>query len=395
MANTELSTELRGWRHYLHEHPETAFEEENTARFVAEKLTEMGYEVATGIGKTGVVATLTNGEGSGIIGIRADMDALNIHEQTNLPYASNYPGKMHACGHDGHVATALGAAKLLAERKDFNGTVRFIFQPAEEHGEGALAMLNDGLFERFPIDEMYGLHNMPGLPEGEIHTRVGGIMGSEDNFEIRIKGKGGHSSAPNMGVDPLVTASQIILALQTIVSRNVDPVEAAVVSCTDIKTDGITNAIPSTVVITGDCRSYNTDVQSQIERRLQAVCENICEANGAACEFSYRNSFSPTVNWEECHDTVVQAAANLFGEEKVVSDTHPMMSSEDFGHFINKIPGCFVFLGGKREAEEVYPLHHTKFDYKDENLVRGAELFAEIIRLKLPVNHLSRTESRT
>lgn len=384
MCNDELLTQLSKWRHYLHEHPETAFEEENTSRFVAEKLTEMGYEVVTGIGETGVVATLKNGEGSGVIGIRADMDALNIYEQTDLPYASKNPGKMHACGHDGHVVTALGAAKLLAERKNFNGTVRFIFQPAEEHGEGALAMLKDGLFDRFPIDEMYGLHNMPGLPEGEIHTRVGGIMGSEDNFEIRIKGKGGHSSAPHMGVDPLITASQIILALQTIVSRNIDPTDTAVISCTDIQTDGITNAIPSNVVITGDCRSYNPEVQALIEKKMKAICESICEANGATCEFSYKNSFSPTVNWQACHATAVQAAKNILGENNVVSDTQPMMSSEDFGHFIDIIPGCFIFLGGKRDDEEVYPLHHAKFDYKDENLVRGAEFFAEIIRLKLP-----------
>lgn len=385
MSNENLNNQLTEWRHYLHSYPETAFEEENTARFVAEKLLEMGYEVVTGIGKTGVVGTLKNGDGPGIIGIRADMDALNIQEQTNLPYSSKYPGKMHACGHDGHVTTALGAAKLLADRKNFNGMVRFIFQPAEEHGEGALAMLKDGLFERFPIDEFYGLHNMPGLPEGQIHSKVGGIMASEDNFEIRIKGKGGHASAPNMGVDALVTASQIILALQTIVARNIDPIDTAVVSCTEIHTDGTVNVIPTNVVITGDCRSYKPEVQSLIKERMQAICESICEANGATCEFTYRNSFSPTVNWEDCHHTVVQAATNVLGEENVVDHAQPIMGSEDFGHFIDKIPGCYVFLGGKREGEEVYPLHHAKFDYKDENLVRGAEFFAEIVRLKLPL----------
>lgn len=384
MKNENFKQELIAWRHYLHAHPESAFEEENTARFVAEKLLEMGYEVATGIGRTGVVGTLRNGTGTGIIGIRADMDALNIHEKTDLPYASEYPGKMHACGHDGHVTTALGAAKLLADNKNFNGTVRFIFQPAEEHGEGALAMLKDGLLEKFPMDELYGLHNKPNLPEGEIHSKIGPIMASEDNFEIRIKGKGGHASTPNMGVDPLVTASEIILALQTIVSRNIDPIDQAVISCTEIHTDGAVNVIPTNVIITGDCRSYKPEVQSIIKERMQAISENICKSNGATCEFTFRNSFSPTVNWEECHLTAIQAATNILGKENVVDQAQQVMGSEDFGYFLNKIPGCYVFLGGKREGKGVYPLHHAQYDYNDENLVRGAEFFAEIVRLKLP-----------
>lgn len=383
MNNAVLLNELTEWRRYLHRHPETAFEEVKTSAFVAEKMREMGYEVKTGIGGTGVVASMTVGEGKKAIGIRADMDALNITEQTGLDYASETDGKMHACGHDGHVTTALGAAKLLSESKDFNGTVRFIFQSAEEHGEGAMAMLNDGLFERFPIDEFYGLHNMPGFPEGEIHSKVGPIMASEDNFEIKIKGVGGHASAPHMGKDPLVTAAEIILALQTIVSRNVDPVDTAVVSCTEIHTDGIVNAIPSNVVITGDTRSYRPEVQALLEDRMRTISENICAANNVECEFSYSNSFTPTINWKECHNVAVKAAKKVLGEDKVNENTNPMMSSEDFGHFLEKVPGCFVFLGGQREGTEVYPLHHAKFDYKDENLIRGAEFFAEIVRSQL------------
>lgn len=383
MNNAVLLDQLTEWRRYLHRHPETAFEEVKTSAFVAEKMREMGYEVETGIGGTGVVASMTVGDGEKAIGIRADMDALNITEQTGLDYASETDGKMHACGHDGHVTTALGAAKLLAETKDFNGTVRFIFQPAEEHGEGAMAMLNDGLFERFPIDEFYGLHNMPGLPEGEVHSKVGPIMASEDNFEIKIKGVGGHASAPHMGADPLVTAAEIILALQTIVARNVDPVDTAVVSCTEIHTDGIVNAIPSNVVITGDTRSYRPEVQALLEDRMRTISENICAANNVECEFSYSNSFTPTINWKECHDVAVKAAKKVLGEDKVNENTNPMMSSEDFGHFLERVPGCFVFLGGQREGTEVYPLHHAKFDYKDENLARGAEFFAEIVRSQL------------
>ncbi|MGG5329968.1 M20 aminoacylase family protein [Enterococcus sp. AZ163] len=379
----ELLVQLTEWRHYLHEHPETAFEEVNTAKFVAEKMAEFGYEVTTGIGKTGVVASLTNGTGKKTIGIRADMDALNILEQTDLPYASKTKGKMHACGHDGHVTTALGAAKILADTKEFNGTVRFIFQPAEEHGKGALSMLEDGLFERFPIDEFYGLHNMPTLPEGEIHSKSGPIMASEDNFRIEIKGVGGHASAPHQGKDPLVVAAEIILALQTVVARNVDPIDTAVVSCTEIHTDGIINAIPSNVVITGDTRSYKPEVQQLLEHRMRLLCEKICEANEVSCEFSYSNSFGPTINWEECHQVAIQAAKNVLGEQLVNEQASPMMASEDFGHFLKLVPGCFVFLGGMREGVEPYPLHHAKFDYKEENLVKGAEYFAEIVRLQL------------
>lgn len=382
--NSELLNQLIEWRRSLHQIPETAFEEVNTAKFVSEKLVEMGYEVETGIGKTGVVASLKVGDGDKVIGIRADMDAINVTEQNEFSYKSKNQGKMHACGHDGHVATALGAAKLLAENKNFNGTVRFIFQPAEEPGKGSLAMIEDGLFERFPMDEIYGLHNIPQLPEGVVYSKVGPIMGSEDNFEIKIKGKGGHASAPNVGIDPLVIASEIILALQTIVARNINPTDPAVVSCTEIHTDGAINVIPTNVIITGDVRSYTLEVSKLIEERMGSICHNIAKAYGAECDFSYSNSFSPTINWEECHNTVVEAATNVLGKEKV-KEASPMMTAEDFAHFLKRIPGCLFFLGGKIEGEEVYPLHHTLFDYVDKNLLRGAELFAEIVRLRLPI----------
>lgn len=384
MIREKLVQSLKDWRHHLHQNPETAFEEEETSRFVAEKLHEFGYDVETNVGKTGVVGSLKIGDGKKVIGIRADMDALNINEQNHdLSYRSKTEGKMHACGHDGHVTTALSAAKILADEKNFNGTVRFIFQPAEEHGKGALAMINDGLFERFPIDEFYGLHNMPQLKEGVIHSKAGPIMASEDNFKIHITGKGGHASAPNIGIDPLVIAAEIILALQTIVSRNVNPVDTAVVSCTEIHTDGIVNAIPTNVVITGDTRSYTPEVQQLIEERMRTIAQNICAAYGAECEVEYSNSFSPTINTKECHEVVVKAATNVSGADHVEPETQPMMSSEDFGHFLEYVPGAFVFLGGKRENKEVYPLHNAQYDYNDENLIRGAELFAEIVRLRL------------
>lgn len=221
----------------------------------------MGLEVHRNIGGAGIVANLTVGDGKSIIGIRADMDAINLTEEGQHPYTSQNSGKMHACGHDGHMATILGAAKLLTERKNFNGTVRFIFQPAEETGKGAFAMMQDGLFERFPLDEIYGMHNMPGMPAGSISTRAGAIMASEDNFVIRIKGQGSHASSPHMGKDPIVIASEIVLALQTIISRNMNPNVPAVISCTEFITDGIRNAIPTNVVIKGDTRSYTSEVQ--------------------------------------------------------------------------------------------------------------------------------------
>lgn len=386
MSNQEFINQISSWRRYLHKNPETAFEEINTARFVSEKLKEMGYEVETGIGKTGVVASLTVGDGKEIIGIRADMDAINMKETNNFEYISKTSGKMHACGHDGHTATLLGAGKLIAERKNFNGTIRLIFQPAEEPGKGAQAMIDDGLFKRFPMDEIYGLHNMPSIPEGEIHTRAGGIMASEDNFVIKIKGKGSHASSPHLGIDPLVLASQIILGLQTIVSRNVSPLKQAVISCTELHTDGVHNAIPSNVVILGDTRSFAPEIQEQIETRMRNISESICEMNGAGCEFEYTHEFAPTVNWEEPVKIASKAAINIVGKDKVDDNCEPFTGSEDFGTYLTHVPGCFLFLGSgksKNNAENI-PLHNSLYDYNDNVLETGAELFAELIRLRLP-----------
>lgn len=383
-----LKSQLIDWRHYLHTKPETAFEETNTAAFVAGKLKEMGIEVHQGIGGTGVVGNLKVGDGPEVIGLRADMDALNLTETGTVPHVSKTPGKMHGCGHDGHVTTLLGAAKLLAERKNFNGTVRFIFQPAEEPGKGAKAMLNDGLFEKFPLDEFYGLHNTPFLPEGVIHTRSGGIMASEDNFSIRIKGKGSHASSPHVGIDPLVTASEIIVALQTIASRSANPIHQAVVSCTELHTDGAHNAIPSNVEILGDTRSCTKEMQELIETRMRKICESICEMNGAGCEFEYTHEFNPTVNWPKCVDVAAEAAQNLLGKEKVNADCEPWMASEDFGTFLEHVPGCFLFLGSGKSAiaTENIMLHNSQYDYNDDILEIGAEFFAELIKVRLPQN---------
>lgn len=386
MMNGNFERQLTEWRHYLHTHPESAFEEKHTSEFLAKVLTDMGLEVHRNIGGTGIIANLTVGDGKGIIGIRSDIDALNLTEVGQHSYTSQNPGKMHACGHDGHMATVLGAAKLLTERKNFNGTVRFIFQPAEEIGKGAFAMMQDGLFERFPVDEIYGMHNMPGMPAGSISTRTGGIMASEDNFVIHIKGQGSHASSPHMGKDPIVIASEIILALQTIISRNMNPNVPAVISCTEFITDGIRNAIPTNVVIKGDTRSYTPEVQRLLEERMRTISEGICKMNGAECQFEYTHEFAPTVNWAECVDMAVKAARNVVGEKNVDGNCQPWMASEDFGAFLQKIPGCFVFIGNGDDSEGIgnVPLHNSSYDFNDKILTIGAEYFAELIKVRLP-----------
>lgn len=374
------------WRHDFHRHPETGFAERRTAAQVARLLQALGLEVHTGIGGTGVVASLKVGTGRGVIGLRADMDALAMAETaTGRPWASVHPGCMHACGHDGHMAMLLGAAELLARRRDFNGTVRLVFQPAEEHGRGAAAMLADGLLARFPMDEIYGAHNLPGLPAGHFATRPGAIMASEDNFVIRITGRGGHAARPHRVVDPLVIGAEIVLALQTIVARSVDPQQPAVVSCTEFVTDGIRNAIPTEVVIRGDTRSYTPEVQALLEARLRALCEGICQAHGARCTVDYTREFAPTVNWPSCVPVAVQAARAVAGDAAVDDRVAPMMISEDFGAFLREIPGAFVFIGnGDGDSPGAVPLHNARYDFNDAIVPLGARWFAELVRLRLP-----------
>jgi len=387
--NLPLPLQLRHWRRHLHTIPETGFEERQTSDYVAQVLGALGLEVHRGIGGTGLVANLTVGNGPGVIGLRAEMDALNITEAAvGRAHASTVPGKMHACGHDGHMSMVLGAAQLLRERQDFNGTVRFIFQPAEEHGRGAKAMMDDGLFQRFPVDEIYGLHNMPGMAAGHIATRSGGIMASEDNFVVHIRGRGTHAARPHMGIDPLVIGAEIVLALQTIVSRSLDPSAQAVLSCTEFITDGIRNAIPGNVTIKGDTRSYDPQVQQMLARRMREICEGMCRLHGAECSFEYTHAFAPTVNWPQCVPTAVAAATAVVGAERVDANVAPMMISEDFGAFLKVVPGAFVFLGNGAEgaggAEGSTPLHNAHYDFNDAVLPTGARYFAEIIRLRLP-----------
>ena len=386
MDKEVLKKQMADWRHQLHAHPETAFEEKKTAELVAGALQKMGLEVHCGIGGTGVVANLRAGDGKEVIALRADMDAIELPETGTPEWRSQTPGKMHGCGHDGHTATLLGAAALLCESRDFNGTVRFIFQPAEEPGQGAKAMMADGLLEKWPIDEIYGLHNLPTYPVGTIATRAGGIMASEDDFTIRLIGKGGHASSPHACLDPFPAAAELILALQTIPSRSADPLQPAVVSCTELHTDGAHNSIPTSITITGDTRSFSPDMQKLIETRMEHLCKGIAEAHGLAYEFSYTHEFAPTYNTADRVPVAVAAAAAAVGPEHVIAACEPMMASEDFGTFLTRIPGCFVFLGSARpeDATDLVMCHNSRFDYNDEILLTGAEFFAALIRQRLP-----------
>jgi hippurate hydrolase len=382
-----LDARVVSWRHDLHGNPETGFNELGTSDYVAAALSSLGVDVVRGVGGTGVVGSLTRGDGVKVIGLRADMDGLELTERGDLSYRSQNDGVMHACGHDGHMAMVLGAAARLADEGGFDGTVRFVFQPAEEHGRGAKAMLADGLLERFPMDAIFGLHNWPGIEAGHIHTRGGGIMASEDNFEIVITGRGGHAARPHMLIDPIVIAAEIVLALQTIVARSADPSKPAVVSCTEITTDGVRNAVPGEVIIRGDTRSFDPAVQAVLEERMRALCEGIAAAHGATCRVTYTHEFEPTVNDPTATAWAVRAAELALGMERVVSDCDPVMPSEDFGAFLRVLPGCFAFIGnGTEPGQGGTPLHSRDYDFNDDVLEAGVDYYVSLVRsILLPV----------
>lgn len=380
---TEFLEDARRWRQDLHQRPGIAFEVEEAADFVAQTLTGLGWEVTRGIGGHGLVATLKRGSESRAIALRSDMDGLAIDEATGVEYSSRNPGAMHACGHDGHMAMLLGAAAVLSSDAGFDGTVHLVFQPAEEPGLGALAMIADGLFERFPVEAIYGLHNLPGIPAGHIHTRRGAIMAAEDNFEIRIHGRGGHASMPHLVIDPLVIGAAVVTSLQTIVARSINASDSVVVSCTEFITDGARNAIPGEVIIRGDTRTF-TDADSRlVEERMRVLAEGVAAAHGARCEVTYTREFRPTVNDEHPADVVARAATLAVGADAVDADCEPRMASEDFGEFARVVTGCFAFLGTGTTAEGAIPLHSRDYDFNDDILGAGIDFYVALVRSEL------------
>ncbi len=375
----DFHKDLAAWRHELHAHPETAFEEEGTADFVARRLQEFGVEVHRGLAGTGVVGTLKGSRpGARAIGLRADMDALHIHERTGVDYASQNPGKMHACGHDGHTTMLLGAARYLAETRNFAGTVHFIFQPAEENEGGGRVMVQEGLFEKFPVEAVFGMHNWPGMPVGKFALRTGPMMASFDIFEITVKGKGTHAALPHLGVDPVVAAAQIAMGLQTIASRSIHPLDSAVVSVTQIHGGDTWNVIPDEVVLRGTARSFKPELQDAIEAGIRRIAEGIAAAMGASVTVRYERRYPPTVNSAAETEIAAAAAAEVAGETNVDRELTPTMGSEDFAFMLQAKPGAYLFIGngGGRNGPS---LHNPHYDFNDEILPIGASYWARLV----------------
>ncbi len=372
-----LHSEMTEWRHKIHMHPETAFEEHKTSDFVAEKLSSFGIEVHRGLAKTGVVGTLKSGDGNRAIGLRADMDALDLQEENDFAHRSRIDGKMHGCGHDGHTVMLLGAAKYLAQTRNFNGTVQFIFQPAEENVAGGRVMIQDGLFEKFPVDSVYGMHNMPGHEVGSFAVRTGPIMASADFFNARIIGNGGHGAFPHLATDPVVIASEIVLAWQNIVSRNTDPLQSAVVTVAQINGGHTSNVIPAEVVLTGTTRAFDPAVQDMIENRMRQIATGIAAAHGARAEFTYDRRYAPTINTPEETEAAIAAAVKLVGDARVNKDVTPVMGAEDFSWMLRERPGCYIMIANGA-GEGSCHVHNPNYDFNDEILPLGANYWVEL-----------------
>ncbi len=383
----EFHEEIKGWRRDLHAHPETAFEEVRTADFVAEKLAEFGLEVHRGLATTGVVGVLdgqSNTSGRAL-GLRADMDALHIDELNDFDHRSRHEGKMHACGHDGHTAMLLGAAKYLAETRNFDGRVAFIFQPAEENEGGGRVMVEEGLFDLFPVEAVYGLHNMPGMPVGTVSLREGPAMAAFDIFEIVITGKGTHAAMPQLGIDPIVTGAQIVAALQTVASRRVEPLDPVVVSVTQFHAGDTWNVIPETAVIRGTVRTFKKETQVQIESDVERIARTLCESQGATMTLRYERRYPALVNSPAETDIAAAVAAKVVGEDKVVVGAEPLMGSEDFAYMLEKKPGCYIWLGnGTEGGPGGCSVHNPHYDFNDDIAVVGASYWATLVESSLP-----------
>ncbi|WP_029058086.1 M20 aminoacylase family protein [Stappia stellulata] len=374
----DLSEEITEWRRDIHAHPELLYDTHRTAELVAEKLKAFGVdEIATGIGQTGVVGVIrgkTDTSGK-VIGLRADMDALPLEEITGKPYASTIPGKMHACGHDGHTAMLLGAAKYLAETRNFDGTAVVIFQPAEEGGAGAKAMIEDGLMDRFGIQEVYGMHNLPGAPVGTFHIRPGSIMAAADRLRIEIEGTGCHAAKPHEGVDTILVGAQIVQAVQSIASRNTDPLKSVVVSLTTFNAGFTDNVIPQTAVLRGTVRTLDPEIRDMAEARLKQIVPTIAEAFGAKATIHYKRDYPITSNHEEQTEFAAGIAREIAGADNVDTDVPPTMGGEDFSFMLEERPGAFIFAGNGDTAM----LHHPAYDFNDELIPVGCSYWVKLV----------------
>jgi hippurate hydrolase len=381
-AINDLVPEVRAWRRELHQNPELMYDVEETAKFVAGRLRAFGCdEVRTAIGRTGVVGVIRGERGASArtIGLRADMDALPIEEETNLPYRSRSPGKMHACGHDGHTAMLLGAARRLAETRNFAGAAVVIFQPAEEGGAGAMAMIDDGLMDEFGVEQVYGMHNWPGSPVGSFSLRKGPLMASADEITITIEGKGGHGAFPHLCIDPVMAGAQVILALQTIASRNVDPLDACVVSITRFQAGTANNIIPQTAWLNGTVRTLRPATRAKVEKRIHEIAAGLAEASGASARVEYRRGYPPTINHEAQTDFAAGVARKVAGDAHVDANTPPTMGAEDFSFMLEARPGAFIFIGNGDSAG----LHHPSYDFNDDVLPYGMSYWVELVETAL------------
>ncbi len=380
----DLHGEITAWRHDIHAHPELLYDVHRTAASVAEKLKSFGCdEVVTGIGRTGVVGVIRGSkpdDGGRVIGLRADMDALPIEEATDLPYRSTIPGKMHACGHDGHTAMLLGAARYLTETRNFAGTAVVIFQPAEEGGAGGKAMVQDGLMDRFRIQEVYGMHNYPGLPVGRFGLRPGPLMAAADRLTIEIEGRGGHAARPHISVDTVLVGAQIINQIQSIVSRNVDPLQAAVISICVFQAGSTDNVIPQTALLRGTARSLTPEVRDLLERRLHEVVTGTAQLYGATAKLTYKRDYPVTRNHERQAAFAAAVAAQVVGQERVDDRFAPVMGAEDFSFMLEARPGAFIFVGNGDSAG----LHHPAYDFNDETIPIGTSYWVKLVETALP-----------
>ncbi len=377
----DLAADITEWRRDLHAHPELLYDVSRTAGVVAEKLREFGCdEVVTGIGRTGVVGVIRGRKGPGrAVGLRADMDALPIAEANDLPYKSTVPGKMHACGHDGHTAMLLGAARYLAETRNFAGSAVVIFQPAEEGGGGGRAMVEDGMMERFAIDEVYGMHNYPGMPVGAFGIKAGPIMAAADYITIDIEGHGAHAARPHLGIDPVLVGAHIITAVQSVVSRNVDPLKSAVVSITIVQAGDADNVIPQTVRLRGTARTLDEEVRVMVEERLHQIVESTAAAFGAKAKLTYRRNYPVLVNHDQQTDFAASVAQQVAGEQNVDTALPAMMGAEDFSFMLNVRPGAFIWVGNGDSAG----LHHPKYNFNDEAIPFGTSYWVKLAETAL------------